>query len=972
MIIWQFTPPGIIKIGAALLALLVAAIVWKRRKIPGGLWFFLVMVAIAEWSACDGIADLINNPGLGLLLGKISYIGISTVGTLWFLFALRYNKNQGSLRGFRHGLLFLVPVTVIIFAFTNDYHHLLWHSVTQTGPDNSRYLLFNHGPIVFIIVVYSYLLLIAGSILMLRMVFLSSSLYRNQAIAIGVGTLIPFLSHIIYILGLIPFAMDMTPIAFTLTGVIFVFAIFRFGFLDIIPIAYETLFSSMTDGVLVIDSNGRIVVANPLSIEYMGLSGRIVGQDVRDVMGEISIQLLEVIASGRRNLEVSLNSGLIIDIRVSPVLSGKRGIGSLVVFRDITERKTKENILRISEAKLNAILENSFDAIGVHVKGIWEVCNPAALRLFGYSSSNELIGTSILNVIAPEERQRITEYVRKRETLDPSAPVLYSTTGLRSDGSKFDMDVALTSYLLEDIRYVLVILRDTTRQRRAEEALRESEANLKAVIEVTDESIILFSKDHTVLMINEIAATRLGCSIDEVIGKTLISIFNNDIYSRRNEFVNQSISSRKPLHFEDERNGRWFSNHLYPIINTEGDVDRLAVFSRDITDRKLSEEALKESERKYRQLFENMEEGFSLHEIITDASGKPVDFRFLDTNQAYERQTGQRREDVVGHTMHEVMPNADQSQIEKYGRVAITGEPLSFEYYSYSYKRYLHIHAFQPSPGYFATIFEDITEFKKVDEKLKEINKELEERVTIGVQEIRLKDHLLILQSRQAAIGEMLSNIAHQWRQPINALGLMLQNMYYIYSQGNMDEARMASYQKKGLQLIDHMSHTIDDFRSFFIPEKKPQEFSLKTIILKTKELVDESLQSEGVSLSIEDEADCLVWGYSNEFGQVLLNLIQNALEALKERGVKDRRINIREDVRTDIVSVVVTDNAGGIPPDVIRKIFDPYFTTKEKGTGIGLYMSKMIVEGQLNGKLLADNTNEGAEFTIVLNRKTI
>jgi PAS domain S-box-containing protein len=154
-----------------------------------------------------------------------------------------------------------------------------------------------------------------------------------------------------------------------------------------------------------------------------------------------------------------------------------------------------------------------------------------------------------------------------------------------------------------------------------------------------------------------------------------------------------------------------------------GKVDRMAVFSRDISDQKKVGDALAESEYKYRMLFENMTEGFALHQIITNDQGEVIDFRFLEANSANEKLTGYKSEDIIGKTIIELMPHADKDQIKKYGNVALTGEPMQFEYYSKTFNRHMHVTAFCPQSGQFATIFEDISERKIVELALIESEK---------------------------------------------------------------------------------------------------------------------------------------------------------------------------------------------------------------------------------------------------------
>jgi len=235
------------------------------------------------------------------------------------------------------------------------------------------------------------------------------------------------------------------------------------------------------------------------------------------------------------------------------------------------------------------------------------------------------------------------------------------------------------------------------------------------------------------------------------------------------------------------------------------------------------------------------------------------------------------------------------------------------------------------------------------------------------VEELREKERLLIQQSRQAALGEMLGNIAHQWRQPLNSLGLMIQELSLSYESGQFSKEYLDNSVHDVMQLIHHMSQTIDDFRTFFRPEKVKTHFHVRKVLEKVLGIVEGSLKRYGIAVDVFADGDPVVYGYPNEYSQVVLNIVLNCRDAFLERGTQHPRIGIVLKTRGRKVVLQVSDNAGGIPTEIIDKIFDPYFTTKapDKGTGVGLYMSKTIIEKNMRGSLTARNTPEGAVFTI-------
>ena len=263
-------------------------------------------------------------------------------------------------------------------------------------------------------------------------------------------------------------------------------------------------------------------------------------------------------------------------------------------------------------------------------------------------------------------------------------------------------------------------------------------------------------------------------------------------------------------------------------------------------------------------------------------------------------------------------------------------------------------------------------EVDKKTEELQKINENLQHLVDEKLKEVRQKDKLLLQQSKMAAMGEMIGAIAHQWRQPLNSLALNIQLLEDLVENNELTLEKTEEFVEKNMQTIEFMSQTIDDFRNFFRKDKEAVEFNLKEVIEKTITLQKAQLQDHNIKIET-DLDDITIRGYKNEFMQVILNLISNSKDAIEERRKKignfEGKIYITSKKDNNKCIITLKDNGGGIPDKIKNRVFEPYFTTKEegKGTGIGLYMVKEIID-RMNGKISFKNIDDGVEFKIVLN----
>jgi signal transduction histidine kinase len=255
--------------------------------------------------------------------------------------------------------------------------------------------------------------------------------------------------------------------------------------------------------------------------------------------------------------------------------------------------------------------------------------------------------------------------------------------------------------------------------------------------------------------------------------------------------------------------------------------------------------------------------------------------------------------------------------------------------------------------------------------ELRQVNEDLEASVQEKVEELIKKDKILTIQSKQAVMGEMLSMIAHQWRQPLNTITLQISNLQIQEMMGvktkREDLLKMLDEISK---TIVYLSDTIDDFKTYFDPNKVASRVDIEELFKRAIKFVQPRIKSENIQLQVEVTEDIELNIYTNEFIQIILNILNNAIDAYRDnKELQERIIQLSaKRVEDGCIEVTIFDKAGGISKENLKKIFDPYFSTKGKnGTGLGLYMSKMIVEKQFGGKIEVQSYDGSTKFIITM-----
>ncbi len=252
-----------------------------------------------------------------------------------------------------------------------------------------------------------------------------------------------------------------------------------------------------------------------------------------------------------------------------------------------------------------------------------------------------------------------------------------------------------------------------------------------------------------------------------------------------------------------------------------------------------------------------------------------------------------------------------------------------------------------------------------LNEELDSYKNDLEKKVQEEILKRKEKEKIILHQSKLAAMGEMIDAVAHQWKQPINIIHMQVDMFGYDFKDGLVDEKYVKEFQNNLFRNIDHMNSTLDEFRTFFRPDKKLSEFSVKEMIDKVLLLVKDELIKNLIKVNIIVKDDYMLNAVENELKHLVLNILNNAKDAFVENDVKNRNIDIELVSDEEFYYIHITDNAGGIPSDIIDDIFKVNVTTKAsgKGTGVGLYMSEQIAIKNY-GTLSVRNVEHGARFT--------
>lgn len=736
----------------------------------------------------------------------------------------------------------------------------------------------------------------------------------------------------------------------------------------------------------------KIVDANKAAVDFYGYTKEELLKktifDLNALPKEEVLVLLGKAKSGEKStfsFPHRLKSGELRDVNVFTTIIEVDGRANFFsILHDVTEAKKTEKELQRSEARFRAYFENNTAAmlqIDPKSKQIIEA-NDAALRFYGYSWKEfKKLNAYDINILPPDEVDK------KMQEVMASPAQTFILKHRLSSGESREVEVYVSPSHTDTESQLFIAIYDVSEREETKRALEENQQKL-----INAQSIAKTGNWEIVFETNEMFWSDEIYSIFEIGKDYPLTIDNynrlihpDDIAQLTESFINslehkesfntthRILTSRDKIKYVEEKG--------YTIYDKKGKPIRSLGTTQDITERKLVEIELQKS-KSYLDEAQRIAKVGNFELYLDDQTANWSDevyriygFEIENEKPTFEKYRKQMHPDDI-ENQYAIFSQAlkeKRGYTVTYRITSLSGEEKQIEE-----KGYFELDK-KGNPIKVIGTMQDITSNFLVKKALEEsraqltqINEELEKRVKEELEKSRDKDHLLIQQSRSAVLGEMIGNIAHQWRQPLNEVSVLINDLEDAYSFGMLNKAYFEKTTEIVYRRLKYMSDTINDFSKMHTDDFKKEEFSPKELIEKLIQFTAGTIKKNKIQIRFMCNDDFEVHGYPNMLSHILLNLLNNSRDILVERSIKRPKIWIKLEKNESNYCIRVLDNGKGIDKDVIDKIFDPYFTTKDKkrGSGLGLYMTKSMVEKQMHGQIQVQNQRDGAEFKIMLDLK--
>ncbi|MBU0632840.1 PAS domain S-box protein [bacterium] len=740
---------------------------------------------------------------------------------------------------------------------------------------------------------------------------------------------------------------------------------------------YSNTVNSVENLIFVKDTDFTYIACNKAFEKFIGKStdeiiGKsdydIVDKEMADLFRKNDIRMLSDKMT-RSNFEwVTYPDGQKIYLLTvkSPLFDSKGNIIGLVGNSvDITKEKVIEDSLKATQIRYEET-----EKIG-HV-GSWEYIldtqefwgSTEAKRIYGFKEDSDAFSIERVESCIPEREcvhQALIDLLEKGTEYNLEFKI-----------HPFDKTPAKIISSIAEVEYdqnnrplkVKGFIQDITDRKRAEKLLHESEKQFKQLMKESPSVIEIYDLEGTQIEVNHAYEVLWGFPASLTLNK--FNLFKSEEVKNRGllEYIKRAYAGESvvvPIYEFDSRGSteaggpgriRKLNTRLYPLKDSAGNIKNIVITHEDVTEKEDSILALKQKKAELETIIKESPNPIVLH---TD------DGKIIMLNQAWIDATGYSIQETP--TVFEFIDKiyedpAMKSRVKEHVQslYSITAKVDDGEFTFINKNRNILTWQFSSAP------------LGMIDGKHTVISS------ATDITELKRKDEMMLAQSRHAAMGEMISMIAHQWRQPISVVSMIANNMLLDLS---LEEFKLEDGKKYAEEIIDqtkHLSKTIDDFRNFFKPDKEISKVKLSDVLDETFSIVKDSLKNNNIDYKIVNDSGSEIDAYPRELMQVFVNIITNAKDAMVSNNIKDALLKITLYEDTEYVYTEICDNGGGIDEEVLPKIFEPYFTTKDEktGTGLGLYMSKSIIEDHLHGSIEAKNVDKGVCFTVKLLKKAL
>ncbi|WP_455756166.1 PAS domain S-box protein [Sulfurimonas sp.] len=597
--------------------------------------------------------------------------------------------------------------------------------------------------------------------------------------------------------------------------------------------------------------------------------------------------------------------------------------------------------------------------------GSWEQSNvdntlewsDEVYKIFELDISNKMTLDDFIERVHPEDRDSVSQTFQK--SIQEHLPYHITHRILFSDGRIKHVLEHAKHFYDDSNNYISTIgtVQDITKQKNTQEKLIQNENKLQYLLDSLSVGVVVHASDTSIIMNNPKASELLDLNNEQLRGMQAIDtkwnfLDSNEKILEVEEYpINKIISTKKQIQNmllgiiqDTTKDIVWVLVNGFPIFNDKDEITEVIINFIDITELKSTNELLEQKKKELETIIQEAPNPIAIHN---------EDGKIIMINKVWEDLTGYSHAeiDTISKWTEKVALNSSNREEHIKSLYSITQRVNEGEFEITTKDNHKIIWAFSSAP------------LGQIDGKKVLIS------TAMDITQLKQKDEMLISQSRHAAMGEMISMIAHQWRQPISVIAMDANNMLVDIELDSFNATEAEKYAKSITTQTQHLSETIDDFRNFFKPDRVISQVNIKDILDKTMSIVKDSLANNNIELTSSFETDKEVKAYPRELMQVFVNIITNSKDALTSNKRNDASISIRVYEDEKYINTEVCDNGGGINTDILPKVFDPYFSTKDAktGTGLGLYMSKMIVEDHLNGIIEARNSDDGACFNIRL-----